>query len=461
MKTTTYLCLATATALSVLMRCNPASAAPGPDATKRPNILFFFTDDQRWDTIHALGNPVVQTPNLDRLVEQGFTFDNAYCMGSWSGAVCLPSRIMLMTGQSVWRIRGKKEKAYLPQVLKEAGYVTFRSGKGGNVCKAANELFDFNTNAGDDRRPETSKEHADRAIAFLRSHRGDRPFYMHLAFDKPHDPRRAPPQYMAMYDPSAIPLPASYLPRHPFDNGELYVRDELLAAFPRTPDEMRRHLADYYACVSDLDTQCGRILDVLRERGFAQNTIVVFSSDQGLAVGGAHGLMGKQNLYESNKPPLVFCGPGIPHGWSDALVYLFDLYPTFCDLAGARIPENVEGKSLLPILQCEKGKVRDYVYGAYKSCQRMIRDARWKLIKYHAGGAKHRQLFDLKNDPDETRNLADDPAYAGEIARLEKLLETARAEFDDPIDFEGAGGPASQPPKPKPRDKKSKSRSSS
>ena len=138
------------------------------------------------------------------------------------------------------------------------------------------------------------------------------------------------------------------------------------------------------------------MLQALSERGLEQNTIVIYSSDQGLAVGGRHGLMGKQNLYEHIKPPLIVAGPGIRHGRSDALVYLFDLFPTICDFAGVPTPQEVEGKSLLPVIRGETPRVRDRLFGAYRDCQRMIRDERWKLIKYNAAGEKHTQLFDLR-----------------------------------------------------------------
>jgi arylsulfatase A-like enzyme len=158
-----------------------------------------------------------------------------------------------------------------------------------------------------------------------------------------------------------------------------------------------------------------------------------------LAVGGRHGLMGKQNLYEHVKPPLVFSGPGIPHGRSDALVYLFDLFPTLCDLAGIQPPAAVEGKSLLPVVRGEKAKVRDWLLGAYTACQRMVRDDRWKLMKYNAHGVKNVQLFDLRADPDEIHNLAAEAKYAAELSRMEKLLAQARREYGDPCDFDGSG----------------------
>ncbi|UCD29731.1 MAG: sulfatase-like hydrolase/transferase [Planctomycetota bacterium] len=409
---------------------------------KQPNILFLFTDDQRFDTIHALGNPQIKTPHFDKLVQNGFTFNNTYCMGSWCGAVCLPSRTMVMTGRTLWRIPRRNEKVSakfrattLPAVLKRAGYVTYRTGKGGNTFKPANDEFDYNTSI-DTRDPFSSKNHTERAMKFLRSHKGDVPFYIHMAFAKPHDPRVAPPEYMKMYDPNQILLPRNFLPQHPFDNGELRIRDEMLAPFPRSPEIMRQHIADYYACITYLDVQIGRILKTLEECGFAGNTIVVFSSDQGLAVGGQHGLMGKQNLYECNKPPLIFTGPGIPHGKSDALVYLHDLYPTFCELAGIVLPGFVEGESLWPIIKGKKAKIRNWIFGAYKDCQRMIRDRRWKLIKYNAEGVKNKQLFDLKNDPDEINNLAHQTKYAEHLDRLEKLLIEARRLAGDPDDFD-------------------------
>ena len=151
--------------------------------------------------------------------------------------------------------------------------------------------------------------------------------------------------------------------------------------------------------------------------------------------------MGKQNLYEHVKPPLIFSGPGIRHGQSDALVYLFDLFPTLCDLAGAPTPTVVEGKSLLPIIQGRQQKVRDTLFGAYRDCQRMIRDERWKLIKYNANGVKNVQFFDLKNDPDELKNLVNHPRYARQRTRLEALLADARKHFGDPVDFERSPNP--------------------
>ncbi len=429
--------------LGTLLVVSGAAAADVP-LPKRPNVLFVLTDDQRWDTIRALGNSEIHTPTLDRLVQTGFYFNNAYCMGSMVGAVCLPSRTMIMTGRSLWHLPAIKgaqappDLVLLPRVLKAAGYVTYHCGKSGNACRYGNA--EFATNITIDRRvPDTSKEYADLAIEFLGKYDGRQPFFMYLAPPVPHDPRVAPERFVKMYDPTKLTLSKNFMPQHPFDNGELKIRDEMLAAFPRTPDEMRRHLADYYAAISNWDHEMGRILDTLKDLGLTDQTIVVFSSDQGLAVGGRHGLMGKQNLYEHVKPPLIFAGPGIPHGRSEALVYLFDLFPTFCELTGAAPPEVVEGKSLVPVIRGDKPRVRETLFGAYRNCQRMIRDERWKLIKYNAGGIRNMQLFDLKDDPDELQNLAGNPRFAEQTRRLEGQLAEARRHFGDPIDFDAGG----------------------
>ncbi|MGE5192778.1 MAG: sulfatase-like hydrolase/transferase [Deltaproteobacteria bacterium] len=452
MKCSVILCrTGLAAGLMVLVAGSPVRGAEREpvvgQSAKRPNLLLILTDDQRWDTIRALGNPEIHTPNLDRLVECGFRFNNAYCMGAMVPAVCLPSRTMLITGRSLWRIpvdpRAAKAPAgvpLLPNQFNAAGYRTFHCGKSENTCTFGNAAFQTNITV-NRRVPGTSRECADHLIKFLNDQDAEHPFFAYFAPPVPHDPRVAPTEFVKLYEPAKLALSKNSLSEHPFDNGDLRIRDELLAAIPRVPAEMRQHLADYYAAISNLDHELGRVFEALQSRGLADRTIVVFSSDQGLAVGGRHGLMGKQNLYEHVKPPLILSGPGIPHGQSNALCYLFDLFPTLCELAGIETPDVVEGKSLLPVIAGKQPRVREWLLGAYRTSQRMIRDERWKLIKYNAGGAKNVQLFDLRADPDEVTNLADDPKYAGERARLEKLLTEARREFGDPVDFEGSGTP--------------------
>ncbi len=177
----------------------------------------------------------------------------------------------------------------------------------------------------------------------------------------------------------------------------MLIRDECLEAWPRTEEAIRSHLHDYYSVISSMDYDIGRLLDGIKLLNLAENTIIVFSSDQGIAIGD-HGLMGKQNIYEgSMKVPLIFKGPGIKEGHSDALVYLHDLFPTFCDYAGIEIPEDLDGKSVYPIIHGKKSHVRDYLMLAYRDFQRSVRDASWKLIRYP--NIDRTMLFDLAKDP--------------------------------------------------------------
>jgi arylsulfatase A-like enzyme len=241
-----------------------------------------------------------------------------------------------------------------------------------------------------------------------------------------------PQEYLDMYDPDKIPLPENFMPEHPFDNGELRIRDELLAPFPRTPEVIRRHIAEYYAMITHADAAIGRVIDALKQTGQYENTIIVFSGDNGLAVG-RHGLMGKQNLYEhSVHVPLIMCGPGIPKdNRTGGFCYLIDIYPTLCDLVGAPIPDSVEGQSLVPLMKDEQKQIRETLYFTYKDVQRGVRDERWKLIEYHVEGKKTRQLFDLESDPSELNNLVDEPACKQHVDRLSDALTKWRDDLDD------------------------------
>ncbi|MCY2995277.1 MAG: sulfatase-like hydrolase/transferase [Planctomycetota bacterium] len=422
----------------------------------KPSILHIHADDHRPDGLGALGNPHLKTPNLDQLVNSGMTFTHCYTQGSMIGAVCLPSRTMLLTGRSWLRIpggrtgRGPTEPvAVLPSVLGAAGYETFHAGKGGNEFRAGIEAFDHNLVMDDrgDSRATSSQRHADAAIQFLRDRPQERPFYIYLAPPVPHDPRIAPQEFMDLYDPAQLPLPAAFLPLHPFDNGELTVRDEHLAPWPRTPENTRRQIADYYACISCLDHHVGRIFQTLRELGQFDQTIIIFTGDNGLSLG-EHGLFGKQNLYEFGgmHVPLVVAGPGIPQGRTDALVYLLDLFPTFCDFASAAVPDGVEGKSLAPVIVGKTTKVREYLYTGYRDCQRAVRDDRWKLIRYPL--VNQTQLFDLQSDPREMQNRAADPVCAAKVAEMMTLLKHAQQEYGDdfPLTVANPKDPAWSPP---------------
>jgi arylsulfatase A-like enzyme len=469
--------------------------------SQRPNILFFFTDDQRFDTIHALGNEYIITPNLDWLVEHGAAFTNAYIMGGTSGAVCMPSRAMLWTGRTLFHIQEQgqgiaPEHVMLGETLQQAGYTVFGTGKWhngpaahGRNFSAGAEIFyggmddhwnmpvcDFDPAGEYPQRIRQTVDfvtqqvvekvadhiHAgqhssvlfcDAAIEFLRSRTSPDPFFAYVGFTAPHDPRTMPRLYLEMYDDRrggvTPPLPENFMPEHPFDNGEMLVRDELLAAYPREPHEVRLHLAAYYGMITHLDAQIGRVLTVLRETGQLENTIIVLAGDNGLALG-RHGLMGKQSLYEhSIHVPLLIAGPGIPSGVRrDAFVYLLDIYPTLCDLLGLPVPGSVEGTSFAASLTTDAGREmtdakgpapgrrssvisRRYLLFAYRHLMRGVRDERWKLIEYAVEGRRHTQFFDLQADPWELTNLAGDPVYAGHLARLRRLLTQWRDELGD------------------------------
>jgi arylsulfatase A-like enzyme len=446
-----------------------------------PNIVFLFTDDQRCGTIGALGNRQIHTPNMDWLVSRGTAFTQACIPGGTSGAVCMPSRAMLNTGRTLFHIQGAgetiaPEHATLGQTLRGAGYHTYGVGKWHNGPEAFNRsfvdgaeimfggmadhwnvpAFDYDPTGQYDKRclyvenpwgsNETKERYCDHihagrhstdiiseaGVRFLREHPADRPYFLYLAFLAPHDPRTMPREFREMYDPAAIELPPNFLPGHPFDNGELRVRDEMLAGFPRTEGETRRHLAEYYGMISHLDDRIGRVIDAVRARGELEDTLFVLCGDNGLALG-QHGLMGKQSLYEhSVRVPLVLSGPGIPGGrTTDALAYLLDIFPTLCSLTGTPVPDTVEGVDLTDAMQAGRSS-REALYLAYTDKHRGVRTRGHKLIEYVVGGRHTQtQLFDLIADPWETRNLADDPAHAEVLASLRRELVRLRDEWDD------------------------------
>jgi arylsulfatase A-like enzyme len=343
---------------------------------------------------------------------------------------------MLQTGKSWQHVskqgRGESETS-LAKMMSRAGYETWHCGKGNNEYSPGLKAFDTNLIMDDhtpDLRRGSSERHADAAIKFLQERKTERPFYIYLAPPVPHDPRVTAPEFHHMYAAKDVPLPASFLPQHPFDNGEMAVRDEKLAPWPRTPEDTKQQLADYYACVTGLDHHIGRIFEQLKKSGQLENTIIIFTGDNGLSLG-EHGLFGKQNLYEFGgmHVPFVIAGPGIPKGKSDALVYLMDLFPTFAEIGGTTPPKDIDGKSLMPVINGTQPKVRDLLYTGYRNCQRAVRDERWKLIRYPLVNIT--QLFDLQNDPHELTNLAEKPEHATKVSEMMEKLQAEMKRNDD------------------------------
>jgi arylsulfatase A-like enzyme len=450
---------------------------------ERPNIVVLMADDHRGAELSHLPLSQARTPILDGLAARGVSFSQAHCQGSMMGAVCVPSRASLMTGRNIFAssddpggsrfAEAQTIPAHLetfPQALRNGGYRTHAVGKWHNDLASFHRSFssgealmfggmsdhyrvpvhefdpsgtyaDIQPVAPGGPRPTrddvdpsdparfSSTLFADAATRFIESDHGSDPFLLYVAFTAPHDPRTPPPGWEV--DPATVKLPPNFLPGHPFDNGDMEVRDELLAGFPRAEDEIRQHIADYYGMIAHLDHSVGQILDAIGRSGIADDTIVIYTGDHGLAVG-QHGLMGKQNLYEhSLRIPLVLAGPGIPRGEvSDGLVWHGDTTATIRALAGLDPDPDAEGSPLID----GDGKVtadRGYHGAAYEYSQRTFRNDRFKLIAYHpkgpvtpgvgtTPGSEMTQLFDLKKDPWETANRAQD----SEFRAIRDLLET-------------------------------------
>lgn len=457
-------------------------AAPGQP---RPNFLFLLSDDQTYRALGAARELEVQTPHLDRLAARGLRFTHCFNQGGYSGAVCIPSRAMLNTGRTLWQCRGTNLQDVAQgatlwgEALGQAGYATFMAGKWHLTSNALQRSFQTLgplTGGFLPSTPETGaayhrpapgnpwtphdpawKGHwlekdgafihssvviADAAVGHLKTNvlRDDRPFFMYIAFNAPHDPRQAPAGELDLYPPARLALPPNFLTQHPFaiDGAGFKGRDEILASYPRTPEIIRVHLQEYYAIITHMDAQIGRILAALEAAGKAANTIVIFTSDQGLAVG-QHGLLGKQNLYEhSVRMPFLIAGPGIPAGErTDALFYMQSVFATTCEMAAIPVPATVQFPSLVPLIAGSRKALYDALYGAYLDRQRSLRTERWKLIRTPRQDAV--QLFDLQRDPWERENLAAHPEHARTLASLDSRLRQMMQELRDPLPLEPLG----------------------
>jgi choline-sulfatase len=452
----------------------------------KPNVLFLFADDQCFETIGSLGLTDIDTPNLDRLASRGTQFSRAYNMGSWSGAVCVASRHMLITGRHIWRAQtasqtlrsGKKstdkqkaarEKEFnnlWPQVMGRAGYQTFFTGKW-HIQAAADKAFQvtrhirggmprqtpqgYNRPLPDKPDPWSpydekfggfweggrhwSEVVADDAVGYIGTAKKDeRPFFMYIAFNAPHDPRQAPKEYVDRYPLSRIQVPENYLDEYPYKDAigcSAKLRDEKLGPFPRTHHAVKIHRQEYYAIIEHMDAQIGRILDALDASGQAENTYIFFTADHGLAVG-HHGLFGKQNLYEhSTRVPFIAVGPGIKASHKiDSPIYMQDVMATSLDIAGAKRPDQVEFQSLLPQLRGETAKLElKAVYGAYLGLQRSVTMGNWKLLLYPK--ISKARLYNITRDPLEMNDLADEPDRAKIVKKLfKRLLKLQKANGD-------------------------------
>ncbi len=459
----------------------PAASLVAAPPGERPNFLFMIADDLTYLGIHGMGNPEVETPNLDGLMKRGCTFTHAFHQGSWTGAVCVASRTMLNCGLTAFR--AQKQIEHVPlwgQTMGDAGYATSIVGKwhlskttlersfrdretvfmGGmfesgpdayNRPSPGNTWSPYDTSRGGQWQQtrnwrKSAAQPIEHSAQIWADTAADRiaelsgkpdPFLLYVGFTSPHDPRQAPKEIVDRYPAGKIAIPPNYLPVHPFDQGDARVRDELLAPFPRTREAVQLHRSEYYAHITFLDRQIGRILAALKHSKKAANTYVILTADHGLAVG-QHGLMGKQSLYEhSTRMPLIVAGPGIAKGRRvDEMVYQHSVFPTTCELAGVAIPKTVEFPSLANWLHGDDGPRNDgprndSMFCWYRDFQRSVRTRDHKLILYPQ--AKRTQLFDLKKDPWETHDVSDDPAYAAVRPELMARLRQHQKELDDPL----------------------------
>lgn len=442
-------------------------------SARKPNILFIFADDFAFDCTGFSGNAEIQTPNLDRLARRGTHFTHAYNMGGWNGAVCIASRAMLNTGQFLWRAQAGESRLQTEfvsprrlwaQRLAAVGYETYFTGKW-HVAAKVEDVFKTTSNirggmpkdhpTGYNRPQSTTDKDwlpwdttwggyweggrhwstvvADDATGFLETAaKSEQPFFMYVAFNAPHDPRQAPQEFVAMYPVEKMHLPEPFYPEYPLAIGVRDIRDELLAPYPRTPLNVRANRAEYYALISHLDQEIGRVLQQLDKLKLTENTMIVFTADHGLAIG-HHGLMGKQNLHDpSVRVPLLLAGPGIRENQlNSAPVYYQDLVPTTLEWAGAVVDQEIDFKSLRPLLLDPADQSYRAIYGAYTDTQRAVTIDQTKLIVYPK--INQSQLFDLKLDPWETTDLSSDPAYATLRQRLFRELQKLQIQMGDKV----------------------------
>ncbi|HAI13118.1 MAG TPA: sulfatase [Phycisphaerales bacterium] len=456
-------------------------------STKRPNIVVMMADDHRFDAIAAHGDPTVKSPTMDQLIRDGVTFTRNWHCGSYSPAVCIPTRAALHTGTNSYQASLHKDmrdnlqnrnspdihtinpdRITLGEALRNNGYYTYMTGKWHNDGKSFNRSFcdgsrifmygmgshykvptyEYDPTGNYDRANEvihegthSSELFTDAAIKFINEYERDEPFYLNLAFTSPHDPRDAPQEYHDMYPAKDMAIPTNF--KEPdFDQGHARIRDEVLAAFPRDENEIKQHIADYYAMITHQNVSMQKVLDTLEQRGMLENTIVVYTADHGLAVG-QHGLMGKQNMYEhSLRVPLIMTGPGIPKGLRCCeLTQTPDLFPTLMALTDTPCPATVTAKSLVPLMQGEDS-LRKQLFSRYFDLQRSVRDSRYKLIRYYkqqiegsdqTPGCDKVQFFDLQRDPWETQDRYGSAEYQAVIEHLADALKAHMDEHDDAL----------------------------
>jgi iduronate 2-sulfatase len=464
-------------ALLAALAPGAALAQPPRPAAERLNVLMIAADDLNND-LGCYGHPLVKSPHLDRLARRGVRFDRAYNQFP----LCSPSRTSLMTGRlpdatGVYDLRKHFRETLpavvtLPQLFRRNGYFAARVGKiyhYGNPGQIGTDGLDdapswearVNPRGVDKDEERVLTNHtpgrglgsslsfyaspapdaahtdgkvADEAIKLLEVSvaRGDRPFFIAAGFYRPHCPFIAPRKYFDLYpldriaaprfspaELAGVPAPALWVRPPHFGVNELQQREAIRA---------------YYASISFLDANVGRLLDALERLKLADRTLVVFWSDHGYLLG-EHGQWMKQVLFEgAARAPLIVAGPGVKGGQvSPRTVEFVDLYPTLADLCGLQgAPADLAGRSLRPLLKDARAR---WDRPALTQVQRggagqtfmgySVRDERWRYTEWDEG-RQGVELYDEERDPRELRNLAADPAHARAVARMRRLLQEAK-----------------------------------
>jgi len=452
---------------------------------KRPNFLFVLVDDQSpFDFKFYDSTSTLDAPTITKLADEGMVVESARHMGAMVGAVCTPSRHMIMSGRTVWSLPSMQgyvnptapenlEENTIGAIFNRAGYSTMRTCKVGNSYPLANKQFTVVNDATKRGGSEESGSawHAEQVLTYLNdrnSTKEENPFFIYFGLSHPHDVRNGTPKLLAKYgatnhtDKNSLPpahekqppLPDNYLSEHPFHHGHLELRDEEnVNGVWKNRDEqtVRNELGREYACSENIDIQLNKVLGELERMGELDNTYVIYTSDHGIAIG-RHGLIGKQNLYEHSwRVPLIVKGPGIKANQRvEGNIYLSDILPTLCDLAGIEIPETVQGKSFKPVLMGEQESLREVMYGVYAGGStpgmRTVKKGDWKLIKYDVldGQVQETQLFNVAENPNEyiaehgqssemLNDLAENPKYADKLEEMENLLLEEMKIYGDPF----------------------------
>lgn len=442
--------------LGTALACGPQSCTRGE---KRPNFVFFMTDDQRWDGMSCAGNPILKTPNMDRIAEGGVRFENMFVTTS----LCGPSRASYLTGKYVHshgvRRNGGElslDQKTFPELLKEAGYETAFIGKWHNRDQGRGRGFDYtfgfqgqgryrnpiiSENLGPEREYEghVTDVLTDHAIKFLEMEH-NKPFCLLLWFKAPHRSWIPAKRFEHLYRDMKMPEPSTFHDDFSGRPDAIKNTDMRVGDFDDVPD-LDTFLSNYYRTLVGVDENVGKVLDALDRLGFANNTAVVYTGDNGFFLG-EHHFFDKRLMYEpSIRVPLLLRYPRmIPQVTTNAeMVLNVDVCPTILDLAGVDIPADVQGKSLKPLLKGLGVPWRkDFLYEYYEypavhsvRKNRGIRTKRWKYIHYFEDPEEF-ELYDIQNDPEEMNNLYGNPAYMDAVAQLRDRMTSLRRELNDP-----------------------------